>query len=182
MLTGASTQIATHYLQVRPGGDIAALAGMCKAVLANSMTRPGPTALRVCSMHDFIAQHTHGFRGVCRLRAGPARGRSWRPKAGCRARTWLPQQACTRGPKAVMGIYGMGLTQHKLGVDNVRMLVNLLLMGGHIGRPGAGICPVRGHSNVQGQRTVGIAEKPELVPLDRLAALYGFEPPRAGRA
>ena len=72
----------------------------------------------------------------------------------------------------------MGLTQHVRGVENVAMLVNLLLLRGNIGRPGAGICPVRGHSNVQGQRTVGITEKPELVPLDKLAELFGFEPPR----
>jgi anaerobic selenocysteine-containing dehydrogenase len=78
----------------------------------------------------------------------------------------------------VIGIYGMGLTQHRKGVENVQMVSNLLLLGGHIGRPGAGICPVRGHSNVQGQRTVGITEKPELAPLDKLAELYGFEPPR----
>src|SRR5690606_32552051 len=72
----------------------------------------------------------------------------------------------------------MGLTQHRDGVDNVQMLVNLLLMRGQIGKLGAGICPVRGHSNVQGQRTVGIAEKTALVPLDRLAEQFGFEPPR----
>ena len=58
------------------------------------------------------------------------------------------------------------------------MLVNLLLLRGNIGKRGAGICPVRGHSNVQGQRTVGITEKPELAPLDRLAEQYGFQPPR----
>ena len=78
----------------------------------------------------------------------------------------------------MIGIYGMGLTQHRTGVETVQMLVNLLLLRGNIGKPGAGICPVRGHSNVQGQRTVGITEKPELVPLDRLAQQYGFEPPR----
>ena len=72
----------------------------------------------------------------------------------------------------------MGLTQHSKGVETVQMVVNLLLLRGNIGKPGAGICPVRGHSNVQGQRTVGITEKPELVPLDKLAELYGFEPPR----
>ncbi len=72
----------------------------------------------------------------------------------------------------------MGLTQHKQGVQNVQMLANLLLLRGNIGKPGAGICPVRGHSNVQGQRTVGITEKPELVPLDKLEEQYGFEPPR----
>jgi molybdopterin-dependent oxidoreductase alpha subunit len=77
-----------------------------------------------------------------------------------------------------IGIFGMGLTQHVHGFDNVAMLVNLLLLKGNIGREGTGISPVRGHSNVQGQRTVGISEKPELVPLERLAGLFGFEPPR----
>ena len=72
----------------------------------------------------------------------------------------------------------MGLTQHVKGVETVRCWSNLLLLRGNIGKPGAGICPVRGHSNVQGQRTVGITEKPELAPLDRLAEQYGFTPPR----
>src|SRR5206468_8614709 len=77
-----------------------------------------------------------------------------------------------------VAFYGMGLTQHAGGFDNVAMLINLLLLKGNIGRDGTGICPARGHSNVQGQRTVGISEKPELVPLDKLAAMYEFEPPR----
>ena len=72
----------------------------------------------------------------------------------------------------------MGLTQHVHGFENVAMLVNMLLLKGNIGRDGTGISPVRGHSNVQGQRTVGISEKPELVPLDKLAKQFGFEPPR----
>ncbi|UHC19890.1 molybdopterin-dependent oxidoreductase (plasmid) [Methylobacterium currus] len=91
----------------------------------------------------------------------------------------LSQAARTYGrARSAMGVYGMGLTQHRMGVETVQVLVNLLLLRGNIGRPGAGICPVRGHSNVQGQRTVGITEKPELVPSDRLKALYGFEPPQ----
>jgi anaerobic selenocysteine-containing dehydrogenase len=69
-------------------------------------------------------------------------------------------------------------TQHRFGVQNVHMACNLLLLRGNIGKPGAGPCPVRGHSNVQGQRTVGITEKPELAPLDKLAEQFGFEPPR----
>lgn len=72
----------------------------------------------------------------------------------------------------------MGLTQHAHGCDNIHMVCNLALMRGNVGKPGAGICPIRGHSNVQGQRTVGITEKPGLVPLDRLKQLYRFEPPR----
>jgi molybdopterin-dependent oxidoreductase alpha subunit len=77
-----------------------------------------------------------------------------------------------------MFIYGMGLTQHKKGVETVQTLVNLALMRGNIGRPGAGICPVRGHSNVQGQRTVGITEKPEQVPADKLKQLFGIDVPK----
>ncbi|BCQ29059.1 hypothetical protein NK8_72490 (plasmid) [Caballeronia sp. NK8] len=79
---------------------------------------------------------------------------------------------------AVMAHYGMGITQHRQGVQNVRMLCNLLFLRGNVGNPGAGPSPVRGHSNVQGQRTVGITEKPELAPLDKLASQFGFEPPR----
>src|SRR5690606_35420352 len=75
--------------------------------------------------------------------------------------------------------YGMGITQHRGGTDNVRMLVNLALMRGNIGKPGAGLLPVRGHSNVQGQRSVGITEKPELAPLEKLEALYDFTAPRS---
>ena len=77
-----------------------------------------------------------------------------------------------------MFIYGMGLTQHKKGVETIQTLVNLALMRGNIGRPGAGICPVRGHSNVQGQRTVGITEKPEQVPADKLKQLFGIDMPK----
>jgi molybdopterin-dependent oxidoreductase alpha subunit len=76
-----------------------------------------------------------------------------------------------------MFIYGMGLTQHKKGVETIQTMVNLALMRGNIGRPGAGICPVRGHSNVQGQRTVGITEKPEQVPTDKLKQLFGIDLP-----
>ena len=80
--------------------------------------------------------------------------------------------------KRTIGIYGMGLTQHVHGFQNLALLTALLLMKGNIGREGAGISPVRGHSNVQGQRTVGISEKPKLVPLDKLAEQFDFEPPR----
>jgi molybdopterin-dependent oxidoreductase alpha subunit len=72
----------------------------------------------------------------------------------------------------------MGLTQQVKGVENVHMVANLALLRGNVGKPGANICAIRGHSNVQGQRTVGITEKPGLVPLDKLAELYDFAPPR----
>jgi molybdopterin-dependent oxidoreductase alpha subunit len=176
MLTPAQTTISTQYLQVQIGGDIAALTGLCKALLAADDEALRSGASRVLD-HDFIAQHTHGFDAF----ADCLRHTSWpaiERESGLDRAALEEAARVFAGARAVMGVYGMGLTQHRKGVQNVQMLSNLLLMGGHIGRPGAGICPVRGHSNVQGQRTVGISEKPELVPLDKLAELYGFEPPR----
>ena len=79
----------------------------------------------------------------------------------------------------MIATYGMGITQHRTGTANVRMLTNLLLMRGNIGRPGAGICPLRGHSNVQGNRSVGITERPKPELLDALARVFSFTPPRA---
>jgi molybdopterin-dependent oxidoreductase alpha subunit len=176
MATRSETRIATQYLQVRAGGDIAAIAGMCKALLDlddAAIAKGNPRVIDAA----FITQHTHGFEEFAVF----VREQDWtrlETESGL-SRVALTEAARTYAKaKAAIGVYGMGLTQHKLGVDNVRMLVNLLLMGGHIGKPGAGVCPVRGHSNVQGQRTVGISEKPELVPLDQLAGQYGFEPPR----
>ena len=171
MLTHGETRISSQYHQVRAGGDIAVLMGMCKFAIEADDTRGGILD------HGFIAEHCHGFDAFA---------------AAARATTWDAIEAASGLPRAdieaagevyvtakrVIGIYGMGLTQHVHGIENVEMIVNLLLLRGNIGREGAGVCPVRGHSNVQGQRTVGIAEKPELVPLDKLAAQFGFEPPR----
>ena len=166
MLTGRATPISDLYLQLRPGGDIAAIAGICKHLFD-----------RGALDRDFIAQHCYDFVAF----EAWVRDLSWdRIEATCGLpRTDLIEVAeLYARSKRVIGVYGMGLTQHVHGGDSVGMLVNLLLMGGNIGRKGAGICPVRGHSNVQGQRTVGIAEKPELVPLDRLARMFDFDPPR----
>lgn len=171
MLTNTPTQISTQYHQVKAGGDTAAIFGVCKALIAMDDESGG----RVLD-HDFIAAHTHGFKEFC----AAVRAYDW---AQLEARAGLPRSAMQDAAeayaraKSVIGVYGMGLTQHRAGVDNCKMLVNLLLLRGNIGRPGAGICPVRGHSNVQGQRTVGITEKPQLAPLDKLKELYGFEPP-----
>lgn len=176
MLSGHETVISTQYHQVKAGGDVAALTGLCKAVLeADERARAtgGPRALDVA----FIDEHCHGFDAF----AAAVRARTWDEigKESGLTQGQIEQAAGTYlRAKQVMGIYGMGLTQHRNGVLNVQMLVNFLLLRGNIGKPGAGICPVRGHSNVQGQRTVGITEKPELAPLDKLKALYGFEPPR----
>lgn len=176
MLTPLETTISTQYLQLKNGGDLAALSGLCKALLAlddAALAAGQPSLLDTA----FIAEHTSGFEDF----AASMRAMSW---ADIEAESGLPRAdieaaaAVYAQAKTVIGVYGMGLTQHRKGVQNVQMVANLLLMRGHIGRKGAGICPVRGHSNVQGQRTVGITEKPELAPLDKLAGMYSFEPPR----
>ncbi|GHD04215.1 oxidoreductase alpha (molybdopterin) subunit [Pseudorhodoferax aquiterrae] len=176
MLTPAETIISTQYLQVRNGGDIAALTGLCKWLVEADDAAQAAAAPRILDA-AFIAEHTQGFDAFAeQLRA--ARWEDIEAHSGL-ARAALEQAAATYAVAgAVLGVYGMGLTQHRQGVANVQMLSNLLLLRGNIGKPGAGICPVRGHSNVQGQRTVGITEKPELAPLDRLAQIYRFEPPR----
>lgn len=176
MLTNSPTTIATQYYQVRAGGDIAAMIGIAKTLFAMEDEARATGGVPVLD-RDFIAAHTDGFAAFETL----VRETDW---TEIQLASGLPQAALEAAAttlaraRAVIAIYGMGLTQHRLGVDNVQMLVNLLLMGGHMGKPGAGICPVRGHSNVQGQRTVGIAEKVELVPLDRMAEQYDFTPPR----
>jgi len=176
MLTGQETRIASQYHQVKAGGDLAALAGICKRVVEmdDSARDKGEPAV---IDHGFIAEHTSGFEEFIdwlrRQDWDELERRSGLPRAAMEATATVYAHA----PSA-MGIYGMGLTQHRAGVETIQMLVNLLLLRGNIGRPGAGVCPVRGHSNVQGQRTVGITEKPELIPMDNLAKQYGFEPPR----
>ncbi|MDB5510079.1 MAG: formate dehydrogenase [Hyphomicrobiales bacterium] len=176
MATGQEIEISTQYHQVEAGGDLAALTGLCKSVLAlDDAAREGGSH-RVLDV-EFIARHTHGFEALESF----LRGTAW---SEIEAKSGLTRAAIEEAAfvyaraSSVLAMYGMGLTQHRNGVATVHMLMNLLLMRGNIGRDGAGICPVRGHSNVQGQRTVGISEKPELVPLDRLAEQYAFEPPR----
>jgi molybdopterin-dependent oxidoreductase alpha subunit len=176
MLTGRSTPISTEYYQLKAGGDLAAMTGLCKWLIeeddqARLAGQDGPVD------HAFIAEYTAGyeaFADFCRRsawedierEAGLPRGDIWHAAA-----TYAKSSAA-------MLVYGMGLTQHRLGVENVRMAANLLLIRGMLGKRGAGLCPVRGHSNVQGQRTVGIADDPKLVPLDKLKDQFGFEPPR----
>ena len=176
MLTGAETAISTQYLQLRAGGDTAAIMGLCKVLLDDDDQAHAMHLPRVLDA-DFILEHCADFDSF----AAAVRACAWADierESGLQ-RTELESAARVyAAAKAVIGVYGMGLTQHRNGVQNVEMVTNLLLMRGNIGKPGAGVCPVRGHSNVQGQRTVGITEKPELAPLDKLEQQYGFTAPR----
>lgn len=176
MLSGSSTPIASQYHQINVGGDKAALMGVCKALfeLDDAETKQGrPSVID----RDFIAEHTHGFEEF----EAAVRAHAWSEiEIHSGLKRFAIEAAATvygRAKATIVG-YGMGMTQHVNGVENVQMVTNLLLMRGNIGKPGAGVLPIRGHSNVQGQRTVGITEKPDLVPNDKLKELYGFEPPK----
>jgi molybdopterin-dependent oxidoreductase alpha subunit len=175
MATLQETGISTQYHQVKAGGDIAAMTGLAKFLIEWDDAAKAVGDPPVLD-HQFIEQHTKDFHAF----ADKVRASSWEEIEQESGLTrWALEEAARvyARSKAVMGIYGMGLTQHVKGVENVRMLVNLLLLRGNIGKPGAGPMPVRGHSNVQGQRTVGITEKTELVPVEKLKELYGFDPP-----
>jgi molybdopterin-dependent oxidoreductase alpha subunit len=175
MIAGG-TRISTQYHQVRVGGDAAAIIGICKHVVEADDRAIAEGVPRIVDV-DFIREHTTGFEDF----ASFCRAQSWDAieKASGLERGALHESASVyMSAKAVIANFGMGVTQHRHGVETAKMIVNLLLLRGNIGKPGAGISPIRGHSNVQGQRTVGISEKTKLVPLDKLAQLYGFEPPR----
>ncbi|TKJ94914.1 FdhF/YdeP family oxidoreductase [Erwinia persicina] len=170
MATNSSTDIASTYYLVRAGGDSAALKGIAKAVLAIE------DATGAALDHAFIREHTDGFAQF----AADIEATSW---ASVELESGLTQaelsqvaQAYVKSNATIL-TYGMGITQHNRGTDNVRLLVNLLLLRGNMGKPGAGVCPLRGHSNVQGNRTVGITEKPSADFLSKLEKVFGFTPP-----
>jgi molybdopterin-dependent oxidoreductase alpha subunit len=177
MATFGETRIASEYCQVRIGGDVAALKGMMKLVLEAHDEALSKGAAPLLDL-DFIAQHTHGFEAF----ADDLRRTSWEDILSVSGllRDQLERVAnIYMRARAVIVCYGMGITQHRLGTANVQQTVNLLLLRGNFGKPGAGICPVRGHSNVQGDRTMGVDENPKPELLDQIKKVFGFEPPRA---
>jgi len=181
MLGPESTVISTQYHQVAIGGDTAAITGMAKALLEMDRTALANGQASLLD-HGFINEHTDGFAAF----VAEVDRHGW-PEL--EARSGLSRGALEAAAtvyarhERVMVIYGMGMTQHRHGVENVQMLVNFLLMRGNMGKTGAGICPVRGHSNVQGQRTVGITEDPAKVPVEKIESLFNFKVPQhKGRA
>ncbi|RAU40355.1 MULTISPECIES: FdhF/YdeP family oxidoreductase [unclassified Pseudomonas] len=175
MLGPASTVISTQYHQVAIGGDTAAVMGIAKALLAMDEHARQAGAPAVID-HGFIAEHTDGF-GEFMNRVNQSAWPELERRSGLSRSAMEAAATVYARSERVMIVYGMGMTQHRHGVENVQMLVNLLLLRGNIGKPGAGICPVRGHSNVQGQRTVGITEDPAKVPADKIESLFGFKVP-----
>ncbi|KOG08593.1 MULTISPECIES: FdhF/YdeP family oxidoreductase [Streptomyces] len=165
MLRGAA--LTDLFLQIRIGGDQALFRLLNRLVLE--------TAGAVDE--EFVREHTHGYEEF----AAAARAADWDETL---AATGLDRSEIERALEMVLAsertivCWAMGLTQHKHSVPTIREVVNLLLLRGNIGRPGAGVCPVRGHSNVQGDRTMGIFERPAAAFLDALDKEFGIVSPR----
>lgn len=172
MATYSSTPIASTYYQVKAGGDAAALKGIAKALLQLDETQGNAVD------HAFIAEHTEGFAAFATDLVA-TRWEAIEAESGLARRDLEQVAAAYAKSNATIVTYGMGITQHNKGTANVRLIADLLLLRGNIGKPGAGICPLRGHSNVQGNRTVGITEKPSADFLAKLETVFGFTPPKA---
>jgi molybdopterin-dependent oxidoreductase alpha subunit len=171
MLTNHATSIASMYLQPLVGGDLALFKGVCKHVLEAEEADPGGVLDAA-----FIEAHTVGLEA---LRADLAET-GWEEiveQSGVGREDIVALADAYMKAERVIACWAMGLTQHKHAVPTIQMVINLLLLRGNIGRPGAGACPVRGHSNVQGDRTMGIFEKPPPELMDGLRRVFGFEPP-----
>ncbi|HEY1490796.1 MAG TPA: FdhF/YdeP family oxidoreductase, partial [Verrucomicrobiae bacterium] len=165
------TKLACLFLPVRINGDVALLKGIMKEMLEED-ERTGGKVLA----HDFITHHTEGFEAF----AADIRSESWEQivKHSGISRDQIQEAArIAIESERMICTWAMGITQHKNGVANVQSIVNFALLRGQIGRRGAGVCPVRGHSNVQGDRTVGIWEKMSPEFLKALGAEFNFSPP-----
>ncbi len=166
-LIGAGTPLADLFLQVKINGDVALLKGIMKAVMVDERALD----------REFIEQYTSGFEEFSNALAAV----SWSDiveQSGVSQE--LLEQAARIFVESERTIFcwAMGLTQHRNAVANIQEIVNLMLLRGQVGLRGAGFCPVRGHSNVQGDRTMGIWERPTAAFLDKLGDEFDFEPPR----
>jgi molybdopterin-dependent oxidoreductase alpha subunit len=176
MATLTSTQISSRLYQVRVGGDAAAIKGIMKVLVEADETKRTDGQPEILDW-AFIREHTLGIEAL----ANDLKATRWddieRYSGLSRQEIEHAAHVYMKAERAII-VYGMGITQHRRGAQNVQQLANLAMLRGHIGREGAGICPVRGHSNVQGDRTVGITETPGNDFLDRLEQRFGFKPPR----
>ena len=164
--------IADLFLQVQINGDVALLKALMCLLLEHEAQAPGSVL-----DEDFISLHTEGFSELRRHLERQSIDELVAAAGISRRDLEEAVQIILRSRKTIV-CWAMGLTQHKNGVGNVREIVNFLLMRGSIGIPGAGTCPVRGHSNVQGDRTMGIHDRPSKAFLDRIQEVFEFDPPR----
>lgn len=176
MLSFKGSQISSLFIQPKLGGDLALIKGMIKFLIQWDDVAIVKGTERVVDV-DFIAQHTNNFEAI----AADARQESWQvivEESGVPlAQIEEIARVYATGDR-VIATWGMGITQHKHGVATIKTLVNLMLLRGNIGKEGAGLCPVRGHSNVQGNRTVGIYEKMPLEFLQSLDRVFGLNVPK----
>lgn len=170
-LLGMGTDIADLYLQIRINEDVSLLKAVIFRLFQLAEKRP-----EILDM-DFIQNKTDGFKQF-ENEAKNANYSELVGRTGLNAEDIENLVALLADKGKIIACWAMGLTQHVNAVDNIQEIVNLLLMKGSIGKPGAGTCPVRGHSNVQGDRTMGIWERPSKEFLDTLAATFNFDPPR----
>mgnify|MGYP001105647873 FL=1 len=171
MATFGSTPIASEFVHIRIGGDLALIKGIMKVMFEREAQ--GEAVLD----HAFLAEHTAGMEAV----RDEVMALDWRDIVEHAGIEEAQIRRCAEiyiRSKATIICYGMGLTQHQFGSRLLQQVASLLLLRGNYGKPGAGISPIRGHSNVQGDRTVGIDEKPSQKYLDRVRDVFGFEPPR----
>ncbi|GAC1336714.1 MAG: FdhF/YdeP family oxidoreductase [Myxococcales bacterium] len=171
-LAGSGTQLASMFLQVRINGDVALLQGVGKELFEAEARNPGTVVKR-----DWVDANTQGFEEYKAHLAQVPWGQIVEQSGVDRAQIRALADLLAKNERIIF-CWAMGLTQHKNAVGNIQELVNLLLLRGAIGKPGAGVCPVRGHSNVQGDRTMGIFEKPRPQFLDALEKTFRFSPPR----
>ena len=169
---GGGTELATHYLQVKINGDLALLQGVGKLLLAREAKAPGSALDRA-----FVDGRTEGFEEWRRALASRSFAELER-QSGIALAQMEELAGLLSGSSRIISCWAMGLTQHKNSVATIQEVVNLHLARGAVGKPGAGLCPVRGHSNVQGDRTMGIDEKPRPAFLDALDQATGIRSPR----
>jgi molybdopterin-dependent oxidoreductase alpha subunit len=171
-LLGNGTELTDLFLQVKINGDVALLKGIGKQLLSSEADQPG-------SVLDsgFIRDFTAGFEGY-RKHTESIAWQDIEEQSGINRKRIAEAADILAHSNATIFCWAMGLTQHKNAVANIQEIVNLVLLRGQIGKPGAGVCPVRGHSNVQGDRTMGIWERPTDTFLNSLAREFDFEPPR----
>lgn len=169
---GKGAPISNEHLPVKINGDMALLQAITKRLLEEEEKKPG-TVLD----QSFIQQHTHGFENY-RDHILQQDIELLSQQSGISLEQINQVVSAIKNKSKIIVCWAMGLTQHKNSVDTIKEIVNLLLLKGSIGKPGAGTCPVRGHSNVQGDRTVGIYEKPWDWLLHNLEKNFEFTPPR----
>ncbi len=172
-MMGASTPLASRYLRVRINGDLALFRGLGKALLEAEAKAPG-TVLD----QGFVGAHTAGFEAY----AAAVEASPWEEietlSGISRDEIRATAKLLRRGERKLITCWAMGLTQHRNAVATIREIVNLHLLLGAVGRPGAGLCPVRGHSNVQGDRTMGIFERMPEAYHEAIDREFGFVSPR----